>query len=135
MHANYVSRNGKHINAYTKERTLRIWGKSSRHIAKDAETIAIMKIIPRLGFREINHLSAINRFFPFDIVATLKGERVFIDVTTSLSKVIRRQKAIADALRMRVFILFVKPDLTSYFLTSVESDSVRFRISELLEVA
>jgi len=135
MHANYVSRNRKHINAYTKERSLRIWGKSSRHIAKDAETIAIMKIIPRLGFCETNHLSAINRSFPFDIVATLKGERVFIDVTTSLSKVIRRQKAIADALRMRVSILFVKPDLTSYFLTSVESDSVRFRMSELREVA
>lgn len=135
MHANYVSRHRKHINAYTKERRLRIWGKSSRRIAKDAETFAIMKIIPRLGFCEINHLSAINRFFPFDIVATLKDERVFIDVTTSLSKVIRRQKTIADALRMRVFILFVKPDLTSYFLTSVESDSVRFRMSELREVA
>ena len=135
MHANYVSRHRKHINAYTKERRLRIWGKSSQRIAKDAEAFAIMKIIPRLGFCEINHLSAINRFFPFDIVATFKDERVFIDVTTSLSKVIRRQKAIADALRMRVFILFVKPDLTSYFLTSVESDSVRFRMSELREVA
>ncbi len=65
----------------------------------------------------------------------MEGERVFIDVTTSLSKVIRRQKAIADALRMSVFILSVKPDLASYLLTSVESDSVRFRMSELREVA
>jgi len=130
-----VSRNREHIRAYSKERRLRIWGESSRRIAKDAEIFAIMKIIPRLGFCEINHLSAMNRLFPFDIVATLKGERVFIDVTTSLSKVIRRQKAIADALRMRAFVLFVKPDLKSYFLTPVESDTVRLRMSELREVA
>ena len=65
----------------------------------------------------------------------MKDERVFIDVTTSLSKVIRRQKATADALRMRVFVLFVKPHFTSYLLTAVESDSVSFRMSELREVA
>jgi hypothetical protein len=120
---------------YTKERRLRVWGKSSRSIAKDAETFAVLKIIPRLGFYEIDQISAINRFFPFDIVATLNDERVFIEVTTSLSKVIRRQKAIADALRMRVFVLFVKPDLTSYFLTSVESDTVSFRMGEFRRVA
>jgi hypothetical protein len=135
MHANYVSKNRNHVNTHTKERRLRVWGKSSRRIAKDAETFAILKIIPRLGFSEINHLSAINRFFPFDIVATLNDERVFIDVTTSLSKVIRRQKAVADALRMRVFVLFVKPDLASYLLTSVESDTVTFRMGELRKVA
>ncbi len=135
MHANYVSKNRKHVNAYTKERRLRIWGKSNMRIAKDAETLAITRILPQLGFRDIYHLSATNRFFPFDVVATSNNERVFIDVSTSTSKVIRRQKEIADALRMKTFILFVKPDLTSYLLTPVESESVRFRMGEFRKVA
>jgi hypothetical protein len=135
LHARYVSRNKEHVSIHIKERRLRILGKSSRQIAKEAETFAIAKILPRLGFCEINHLSAINKFFPFDIIAILNGERVFIDVTTTWSKMIRRQRAIVDAIRMRVFILFIKPDLASYHITPAESDFASLRLSELRKVA
>jgi hypothetical protein len=100
-----------------------------------AEIPAIMRILPKLGFRDIYHLSAGSRFFPFDVVATTNNERVFIDVSTSESKVIRRQKEIADALRMKTFVLFVKPDSTSHLLTPVGSESVRFRMGEFRRFA
>ena len=136
QHARYVSKNRQHVNAYVRERKLRIWGRSNRKIAIEAERLAAHKILPLLSFSEIYHVSSVHWSFPFDIIATYQGERVLLDVTTGMEKTIIHQKRIAGALRMRFLILFVKPDLTAYYLaTKVDPDYVMFRESELREVA
>jgi hypothetical protein len=135
-HAKYVSKNRSHIRAYVRERKLRTWGVSNRAIAAEAERVAAARILPRLGFSDICHLSLINSFFPFDIAANYQNERVLIDVTTAVGKSLRRQKIIAGALKMRFFVLFVKPDLRPcYLASSVESDCVTCRLRELREIA
>ena len=136
QHARYVSKNRQHVNAYARERKLRIWGSSNRKIAIKAERLAAHKILALLGFSEIYHVSSVHWSFPFDIIATYQGERILLDVTTGMEKSITHQKRIAGALRMRFLILFVKPDLTAYYLaTEVGSNYVTFRESELQEVA
>ena len=74
--------------------------------------------MPRLGFSNIYDVTAIRRFVPFDFVATHPGgERVLVDVTTGMVKsgqYHRSALSLANALRMRLFVLFVKPDLSSY---------------------
>lgn len=98
--------------------------------------MAVLTILPRLGFTEIYHLSESNRFFPFDIAATFKNGRLLVDVTTGTEKSLRRQKVMASALRMKFVILFVKPDLKSYQLVSrFESDYVAIRLGELRKIA
>jgi hypothetical protein len=134
-HAEYVSKNRSHIRAYGTERNLRTWGVSNRVIA-EAERFAAARILPRLGFSDICHLSLINSFFPFDLAANYQNERVLIDVTTAVGKSLRRQKIIAGALRMRFLVLFVRPDLRSCYLASrVESDHVTCRSRELRKIA
>jgi hypothetical protein len=57
----------------------------------------------------------IRRFVPFDLVATYKSERVLIDGTTRRCKSGYHAKTaieFAKALRMRLFILFIKPDFS-----------------------
>lgn len=131
QHARYVSRNRLHVRTYSLERKRRVWGTSNRSIAAEAERIAATKVLPQLGFSEIYHLSTLNRFFPFDIVATFQGLRVLVDVTTGAGKALRRQRGIANALRMKSFVLFIKPDLKSYYLTAVDSDHVAYHKDEL----
>jgi hypothetical protein len=135
QHARYVSRNRSHVRAYSLERKRRVWGTSNRSIAAAAERIAASKVLPQLGFSEIYHLSTLNSFFPFDIVATLQDERVLVDVTTGAGKSLRRQRGIANALRMKSFVLFIKPDLESYYLTEVDSDHVAYHKDGLKRIA
>jgi hypothetical protein len=122
QHARYVSRNRAHIRDYARERKHRIWGESKRLIAAEAERIAASRVLPKLGFSEICHLSTLNRFFSFGLTASFKGERVLVDVTTGIAKSLRLHASMASALRLRFFILFVSLDLKFCFLTSrVES--------------
>lgn len=88
-----------------------------------------------MGFSEIYHLSTLNAFFPFDIVATYQEERVLVDVTTGAGKSLRRQRGIANALRMKSFVLFIKPDLQSYYLAAVDSDNLAYHKDGLQKIA
>ena len=119
QHSRYVSHNRAHINEYVKARRIRIWGESNPQIAQNAEKFAMETLLPGLGFTELYHASAINRFFPFDFIATYQGQRVLVDVTTGVSKklVSTYQQSLAEALRMPIFVLFVKPDFSKYQLT------------------
>ncbi len=74
---------------------------------------------------------------PFDIIATLKRKRVLIDVTTSVGKTLlsNSELAIAEALRMPLYVLFVKPDFTKYQLTRARCNhNVAVHIRELSPV-
>jgi len=119
IHRGYVSKNKKHLNEYAKQRREGIWGTSNREIGKSAELHALNKLLPLLGFTEIYHVSPIRRFVPFDFVATLRGVRVLIDVTTTISKGgswNRTALLLARALGMPLIIVFIKPDLSGYMM-------------------
>jgi len=84
-----------------------------------AETLAIEEISPKLGACALFHASAVNDFFPFDIVETL-GRRVLIDVTLGDSTCVLNNfgRFIAEALGMQLYVLFIKPDFTKCQLVS-----------------
>lgn len=115
----WVAANRSHLRIYSRERYRRAWGITNRTIAKEAEIFATEKLLPALGFSEIDLVSILRRFLPFDIVATHNGSRVLIDVTTGQAKwrhgLVDAYK-LAEALRMEYYILFVKPDFTRYVL-------------------
>ncbi len=114
-----------------------MWGESSSVIASRAEIFAVERILPNLGFSELYHASAIKRFVPFDIIATYRGRRVLIDVTTGVSKAIAQnfQQSFAEALRMPIYVLFVKPDFSKYQLTLCEdSKTIDMHVAELVTV-
>ena len=100
---------------YVKARKARVWGESGPELAKRAEELAVEKILPQLGFSDLYHASKVRRFVPFDIVGTLDGERVLVDVTTAIGKsgpMYMSAAGFAEALRMKLYVLFVKPDLS-----------------------
>ncbi|MDV3277671.1 MAG: hypothetical protein LYZ69_04300 [Nitrososphaerales archaeon] len=118
-HRKYTEANREHMREYEKSRRLRLWGASSPEKARKAEVLAFNTVLPKIGFAEIYDATRVRRFIPFDFAATYEGERVLIDVTTAISKsnqYHRSALSLADALRMRLYILFIKPDLAAYAL-------------------
>jgi hypothetical protein len=111
--------NRRHLNEYVKQRHDRIWGASNREIGESAEHYALNKLLPFLGFTEIYYVSPIRRFVPFDFVATKQGNRVLIDITTTMSKRgpwAKTALELARALRMPFIRVFIKPDFTGYMV-------------------
>jgi hypothetical protein len=118
-------------------RKLKNWGESTREIASTAEVFAIEKILPKLGFSELYHASSFNRFVPFDTIATYGMQRVLIDVTTGASKSVMHNFAhpIAEALRLPLYILFIRPDFSKYQLTlCTGAKTVQTHLSELVPI-
>lgn len=120
MHRRYVENNRARVNESARRWKIRNWGASDAEIAKRAEQLAFERILPKLGFTDIYDVTAVRRYVPFDFVATNPdGERVLIDVTTGMTKsghYHRSGVSLVNALRMRLYVLFVKPDLSSYSL-------------------
>ena len=115
VHRGYAQQNKEHLRAYSRQRKLRVWGISSPAIGHSAELFALQKLLPLLGFTEIVWVSPIRRFIPFDFVATLRGNRVLVDVTTTMSRSgARSSRELAKALRMPFLRVFIKPDFTGY---------------------
>lgn len=132
-----MAENRERVNEYQRVRKLKTWGRSTLEIARSAEAFAVKKILPELGFSDLYHASAFNRFVPFDIVATLEGQRVLIDVTTSVSKSVMHNFArpLADALGMPFYILFIRPDFSKYQLTLCKgTKTVQMHLSELVSI-
>jgi hypothetical protein len=130
----YVAKNRTHVRDHASEREKRIWGVSNSSIADRAEKFAKQKLLPMLGFTKLCHASTINHFFPFDFVAAYKTRRVLVDVTTGVSKELTRtgQNSLAEALRMPIFVLFVKPDFSKYQLTQANSSkTIQMHVSGL----
>jgi hypothetical protein len=118
-HSNYVARNKAHVSHYALERRRRIWGTSNPRIAQVAEDLAFSTILPRLGFTDLYFVSRRRRLEPFDIIGSKDGERVLVDATTGVGKsgpAYRSAVSLCDALRMKRYVLFVKPDLNHYAL-------------------
>jgi len=135
-HTRYVNNNRQHIRDYLRNWRHARWGESNAEIARKAERLALEKILPSLGFAEVYDVTRVRRFMPFDFIGTWNGERVLVDVTTSISKTGSMHRSaieIANALGMRLLTLFVKPDLSSFHLAdSTKVTYVRFK--ELIPV-
>ncbi len=75
--------------------------------------------MPGLGFTELYDVTKFRRFVPFDFVATYRGERVLVDVTTGVTKSgpnLKSANRLATALRMKLFLVFIKPDFSAYYV-------------------
>lgn len=84
-----------------------------------AETFALTRILPQIGFSELVHVSAFRRLVPFDIIGTFEAKRTLIDVTTCCHKgghYLDAAISLANALGMDLLILFVKPDFKQFAL-------------------
>lgn len=138
QHREYVAKNRMHLREYARERRIHVWGESSPAVAAKAERFAIERILPKLGFSDLYHVSAFNSFVPFDIIATYHESRVLIDVTTNVSKgtTYGYQQSFARALRMPIYVLFVKPDMTKYQLKlwAGQRKTAHMHLSELVAV-
>ncbi len=116
---------------------MRLRGGSNCGIVRQAERLAVDKTLPKLEFTDLFHASVVGRYFPFDVVGTHEGRRVLNDVITEVSKSLGRtnQLLIAEALGMKVYVLFVKPDFTKYQLVPCHgSKAAQMHITELVSV-
>ena len=133
-HRRYVNKNLEHVREYVRNRTDSHRGRSNPQIAAQAEKLALQKRLPMLGFTDVyDDVTAARRFVPFDFIATLRGERVLIDVTRGMTKGGRWHRtglSPASALRMGLFTLFAKPDLQAIGLRD-STKSVQMSIKEL----
>jgi hypothetical protein len=137
-HRRYVEANRESVHRYTHERKIRIWGKSSLELASKAEFVAIERVLPKLGSADIFHASLVNRFFLFDLIATHEGRRVPIDVTAGVSKEVGKdtpKRAIAEALGMPLYVVFISPDFSKYQLVlSHNLKTLAIHVQELLPI-
>lgn len=94
------------------------WGKSNYEIGKQAEVLAVEKILPSLGFSNILYLPDLGCRIFFDILAKKDGVKYGIQVKTQILAGLRsrRQRPIYDFLGLPCLILFVKPSLDYYRL-------------------
>lgn len=122
-HAKYVARNQRRVRQNATSWKDRTWGRSGPQIAKRAEVIAETAILPKIGFTELINIAAFRRLVPFDIVGTLGSKRALVDVTTGNwkgGKYLKTASALADALGLPFYVLFVKPNMHHFALKPVE---------------
>jgi hypothetical protein len=95
----------------------RLWGGApeldfpheGRQYGKSIEKYALQFILPKLGFSEIYDCTLLSNQFFFDFIATYEGQRVLLDVTARVRAYVPQKINLANALRMRCFLLFVSP--------------------------
>jgi hypothetical protein len=96
-----------------------VWAKK---FGRRFENVARNTILPSIGYVEIDDWSAYSNVFFVDFIATSPDEgRVLIDVTTKWAAHIPNKIALANSLRMRLFILHISPrDPKVYWLNEIE---------------
>jgi hypothetical protein len=100
------------------------WKKLIKLISKE--------ILPAEGFTDIEIFDPSNqdRTFLFDILATNKEEKCGIICTTSYAKVLGKNmfeklKLFLDFFNIKMYICFVKPNLSKYFLVRFDGNKSR----------
>ncbi len=105
----------------------------AREYARQFEEKARLTYLPQLGFTEIVDLSAMSNQFFVDFVATFKGRRVLVDATVKLKAYVPEKVGLANALRMRLFIIHVAPGREGLFhLNEVRGGRVVSRVPAAL---
>jgi len=94
------------------------------------------EVLSQLGFNDVWFGCEKNRGFLVDFIATYDNKRVLIDVTSGIRKNIKFKSELARALKMPLFILFISPDFSKYFLTPDVShqNSVRLQVSKIKSI-
>jgi hypothetical protein len=95
------------------------WGENPKPQApKLAEEIIIKKVLPKMGFTD--QYKPIDRFY-FDSLVKKQGQICAIEVTTMWHRTIDKMHIqILDYLRFPLYLFFVKPDLTCFYLIERE---------------
>jgi len=103
----------------------RTWGvrlstyKDMKERGIKSEELAKNTILPKLGFTNIIHLSAINRYSPSDFYAEKNNKKYFIEVTTNISKCVPLASLLAELLDLNFYVLGIKPDFSAFLLKEV----------------
>lgn len=104
-------------------------GKYARQVGRQAEIVARDRILPAIGFSEIEDLSGMSNQFFIDFVATYGGLRVLVDATIKLKAYVPEKSRLALALRMPLYILHVSPKSEDlYYLNSLAPGRVVCRV-------
>lgn len=82
------------------------------------ELLAQNTILPRLGFKNLIHLSDIYHNSPFDFAGDRAGQQVVIDITCNWQKQISYKNALAMALRLPLYILMISREIRGFFTLS-----------------
>ena len=95
-------------------------------------TLVSKEILPAEGFTDIEIFDPSNRdrLFLFDILATNKEEKCGIICTSSYAKILGKNvfeklKLFLDFFNIKMYICFVKPNLSKYFLFRFDKNKSR----------
>lgn len=100
-----------------------------RQLVREHEREAIA-MLAELGFEDIDDWAYMSNQFVVDAVATYKGQRVLVDVTSRLRHHVPVKLALAQSLRMPLYVFFLSPDRQHRYLAGpVEAKSVRVPMS------
>lgn len=93
--------------------------REQKELGTKVENFAKAEALPALGFENILDLNAVSKMFPYDFVATKEGKDAFVEVTCDIVKKTSKRKLLSKRLNMDLYVLFVKPDLSKYYLKKV----------------
>ena len=105
-------------------------------VALAAERVAVKKILPKEGFRDIlwaqefkrkGSTSTAGSFWMFDAFASREGKRCAIEVTISPHRQIRNRAAVSAFLRffdLTLYVCTINPDLKRYYLSEYSASDV-----------
>ena len=101
------------------EKVKAIWGSSGsrppREVYKKVELYALMNVLPSLGFTDIAYLKN-DPGFTFDFLASFRGEKCFIDVTSAARRTVTKKLKLARLIGFSFFVLFISPNLKFHYL-------------------
>lgn len=95
---------------------------------RKAEKRAMIKILPKLGFKNIINFTNWSSQFYIDFVAFYKGKRVLIDATIKLTAWIPGKIKLANALGMDLFIIHVSPSGKLFWLKKIPKNEVTSKV-------
>lgn len=101
------------------------WGKigvkgNYRKATEYIEEFVIEKALPKEGYTNIVWLTKLNTFFPFDIKADKNGVPTLFEVTGNIHHPPGCRYKLAEALGFKAYYVFVKPNLSKYFIIPIK---------------
>lgn len=68
------------------------------------------RVLPSLGFSNIQALNLISGNSPWDFAASYQGERVLVDASSHPTKSVKSKNAMASAIGLRFFVVMISPN-------------------------
>jgi len=98
------------------------WGRTGgRHnytAIKQSELLG-QDILEQLGYKDVKRITAYLPSFPFDLKALEGDEIILVDVTQNTHHRVERRRQLLTDLHLRGYMLFIKPDNTTYALVEI----------------